>query len=61
LTRDSLFKYKSKYADREEEVFVATGVHDRERYDDLVSQWRARHPNLVDEHGHKLLCYRIGE
>ena len=61
LARDSLFKFKSKYADHQQDVFVATGIHDPAVRDQLVTQWRARYPHLVEEHGHKLLCYRVVE
>ena len=56
---DSLFRFKAKYGNRVEDVFIGRRIHLPEIYESLSRQWENRWPSLVPEHGHKLLKYRL--
>ena len=56
---DSLLKFKRRMATDTHSFFVGTRVHDVETYRALRADWEKLFPNLIEDHGNKLMCYRF--
>jgi lipid II:glycine glycyltransferase (peptidoglycan interpeptide bridge formation enzyme) len=55
---DTLFRFKAKYANRSEVVYISKRIHNDSIYRMLCDQWAQKNPHLVPKHGQKLLRYR---
>lgn len=56
---DTLFQFKAKYGNRFSTTYIGRKTHFKRVYSSICNQWQKRYPNLVAQHGHKLLKYRL--
>jgi lipid II:glycine glycyltransferase (peptidoglycan interpeptide bridge formation enzyme) len=56
--KDGLFRFKAKFSNRFEKVYIGKNILFPKIYDMLCEQWQRRYPGLVKKHGKKLLKYR---
>ena len=59
--QDSLFKFKKKFGNKLVPNFIGKNVHNQDIYDNLISQWENRHPNIVATRKNIFLRYRFAD
>jgi hypothetical protein len=58
---DSLYRYKRKFGNRHEPVYVGKRIHAPDVYDQLCAMWEREHPDRIHQGRGYVLRYRIGE
>jgi hypothetical protein len=56
---DSLFKFKSKYANMQKDVYIGKKIHDKDIFQNLNDQWSAKYPELTEKYRNFFLKYRM--
>lgn len=55
---NSLLKYKMNYSQTLSEFWIGKRVHNQVIYDQIVAQWKEKHPESYESHKEMLLGYR---
>lgn len=55
---NSLLKYKMNFSQTLSEFWIGKKIHNQKIYDDIVAQWKEKHPDSYEAHKVMLLGYR---
>ena len=55
---DSLLKFKRRMGGRNSTFYIGKRVHSADAYESLSADWARNNPELAQEYGSRLLCYR---